>query len=429
MESKEKISVVDRIVVVVPEFRQWTGTRAMHEGDFVVGANGKMPPKEVTKSLGLKAIIDSAHLRKFDRIKHRAEALLSGCGVQYLSGWAIPEEKSSDVLKEMDKIVLLFEDAKADFLKNYDTYVEEWSRQNPSFAREILDGKLDRNALAMRFSAGYEAFRPQPISDEKSEALEKSVGGLASDLIEDVSQCARTFFRESFLGKSRANRKTVNALIRIRDRLNGLSFLSRSILPLVQIIDEVVAQMPQEGYFDGDAFWKLSSVVQTLADKTLLEEILQRKVAIKAFEDSSNSSCQGMSNTDRTLLQEKTLEPKSEAQAELLLDVNAPKRDEKTCDSLEGKEDEKVGSLDLSGRENHKLLPDEQSARCEGTEFFQSQGNLLESNAQVQTEAKKAEEGLASDSFTTKSEKPYEDMKSNSSIVLPRIDIGEGLYF
>lgn len=418
MKSNEKTSVVDRIVVVVPEFRQWTGTRAMHEGDFVVGANGKLPPKEVTKSLGLKAIIDLVHLRKFDRIKHRVEALLSSCGVQYLSGWAIPEEKSADVLKEMDKIVLLFEDAKADFLKNYDRYVEEWSRQNPSFAREILDGKLGRNALAMRFSAGYEAFRLQPLSEEKSEALEKSVGGLAGDLIEDVSQCARTFFRESFFGKTRANRKTVNALIRIRDRLNGLSFLSRSISPLVQLIDEVVAQMPQEGYFDGDAFWKLSSVVQTLADKQLLEEILQRKVTIQS---SGGSNDKGMSNADVSFEQEKTLELKSD----LLFKGDASKQDEENFGSFVKKENEETLSLASSRSGNHRLLQHEQSVTGKGNDFLKSQDDLLEAKAGVM----KKEEGLSSDSSPSKRAKSCEDKKSNSPIVLPRIDIGEGMYF
>ena len=57
------VTVLDKVVVVVPDFRQWTGTRAMHEGDFALGANGKLPPKEVTKSLGLKAVIDPVTLR------------------------------------------------------------------------------------------------------------------------------------------------------------------------------------------------------------------------------------------------------------------------------------------------------------------------------------------------------------------------------
>ncbi len=414
MKKTENGSVVDRIIVVVPEFRQWTGTRAMHEGDFFVGANGKLPPKEVTKSLGLKAIIDLVHLRRFDRIKHRAEALLSSCGVQYLSGWAIPEEKSSSVLKELDNIVQLYEDAKTDFLKNYDKYVDEWARQNPSFSREILDGKLDRNALAMRFAAGYEAFRLQPVTDEKADALEKSVGGLAGDLIDDVSQCARVFFRESFLGKTRANRKTVNALIRIRERLDGLSFLSRSISPLVQIIDDVVAQMPQEGYFDGDAFWKLSSLVQTLADKKLLEEIIQKKISLAALENSTEN---GASAYDASESQEQVLESKTDSQSELLFGEPMPVADE---ESLEGNEEGENLSLATSASESHGLLQEEHSKEPGEVGFAKSQEALP---------VEKGEDALPSDSSTTTGEISADKAKASSPVILPCVDIGEGLFF
>lgn len=253
---------------------------------------------------------------------------------------------------------------------------------------------------------------------KRAAALEKSVGGLAGDLIEDVSQCARTFFRESFFGKTRANRKTVNALIRIRDRLNGLSFLSRNISPLVQLIDDVVGQMPQEGYFDGDAFWKLSSVVQTLADKQLLGEILQRKVTMQ-FSGGSNDK--GMSNAGMSFEQEKISEPKSD----LLFEGEVSKQDEENFGSLVKKGNEETLSLDSSRSGNHGLLQHEQSVTGKGNDFLKSQDDLLEAKASVM----KKEEGLSSDSSPSKSEKPCEDKKSNSSIVLPRIDIGEGMYF
>ena len=90
MESNADPSLIGRIVVIVPAFRQWSGTRAMKEQDYQVGQGGQLPPKEVTRSLGLKAIIDTKTLSVFDRLKHRAEAILESCGVRYLSGWAIP---------------------------------------------------------------------------------------------------------------------------------------------------------------------------------------------------------------------------------------------------------------------------------------------------------------------------------------------------
>ena len=181
--TQNKTDIIGRIVVIVPRFTQWTGTRAMHEGDFAIGTGGQLPPKEVTKSLGLKAIIDTQHLRVFDRLKHKAEAVLEGCGVRYLSGWAIPESKADQVFKSLDALVEQYSMEKADFLSRYDSLVKEWAEQNPSFAKEIMEGKLDVNAVSERISAGYESFRLQPVSAEKAVALAKSIGGLASELI------------------------------------------------------------------------------------------------------------------------------------------------------------------------------------------------------------------------------------------------------
>lgn len=200
-QKTNDMALIGKIVVVVPRFTQWTGTRAMHEGDYTIGTGGQLPPKEVTKSLGLKAIIDTQELRVFDRIKHKAEVLLEGCGVKYLSGWAIPEDKANEVFKSLDALVEQYSMEKADFLSRYDALVKDWADKNPSFSKEIMEGKLDVNAVSERINAGYETFRLQPVSAEKTLALAKSIGGLASELIASVTRSARIFFKESFLGR------------------------------------------------------------------------------------------------------------------------------------------------------------------------------------------------------------------------------------
>ena len=303
-QKQTDLSVIGKIVVVVPQFSQWTGTRAMREGDYHIGTNGKLPPKEVTKSLGLKAIIDTDHLRIFDRLKHRAETILENCGVRFLSGWAIPADKSAAVFQQLDEVVAKYETAKIDFLNRYDTLVAEWASKNPDFSKEILDAKLDRQSVAQRISAQYEPFKLQPVSDAKTEALAKSVGGLADELINSVAQLSRTFFKESFLGKDRANRKTVNAVIRIRERLSGLSFLSGRITPLLTMIDDVLSVMPAEGYFGGEAFWKLATLVKTLGDPDLLEEVI-----------NDQTSVDGLIVEDKTLLPEDSEVSQTELEA------------------------------------------------------------------------------------------------------------------
>lgn len=409
--------IIGRIVVIVPRFTQWTGTRAMHEGDFAIGTGGQLPPKEVAKSLGLKAIIDTQHLRVFDRIKHKAEVLLEGCGVKYLSGWAIPEERIGEVFKALDALVERYSMEKADFLIRYDMLVKEWADKNPTFSREIMEGKLDVNAVSERISAGYESFRLQPVSEQKAADLAKSIGGLASELIASVTRTARTFFKESFLGKSRANRKTVNAVLKIRQKLQGLAFLSSSILPLIAFIDKVVCEMPSEGYFSGEPFWKLAALVKTLGDATLLEEVINDPAyAATAFPVQETESSSAQETLDLDV-------PQKDANSYL------PIKD--SSESLDPPQQEAPSeSLDLQGfakgDENQKDLFKELE------EFFETsvgQGQLSSGTPTITA----SEEDLVGNS-NEKSSIPQVIVSHECSepivpVTVPAVDVGEGLYF
>ena len=60
----------------------------------------------------------------------------------------------------------------------------------------------------------------------------------------------------------------------MRDRLSGLSFLSTRILPVIGLIDAVIAKVPSEGYFTGAPFWELATLVRTLGDENLLASVM-----------------------------------------------------------------------------------------------------------------------------------------------------------
>lgn len=285
-----EVNLLQKIVVIVPEFQQWTGTRAMREIDFALGTNGRLPPKEVAKSLGLKAIIDPETLRVFDRLKHQAESLLESRGVKYLSGWAVPTDKAEEVFQALDELVRRYNDEKNSFLNRYDVLVEDWANAHPDFSESIRGAKLSRDSVSRRIKASYESFKVQPVNNEQEQALVKRVSGLGDELISSVAQLARIFFKESFLGKERANKKTISAVKRIRERLSGLSFLNSKINPLIRIIDNVLLTMPKEGYFGGQDFWRLATLIKTLGDEDLIHDIIEGKVSVEGLTDAQPES-------------------------------------------------------------------------------------------------------------------------------------------
>ncbi len=409
------LSLLGKIVVVVPRFSQWTGTRAMHEGDFSVGLNGKLPPKEVTRSLGLKAIIDTRHLRVFDRIKYRAEALLEGCGVRYLSGWAIPQEKSQEVFQRLDELVDQYEEEKRQFLTQYDSFVQQWANQHQEFSHEILEGKLDENAVAERINADYESFRMQPISSEKAPALVRNLsGGLSSELIASVSKMARIFFKESFLGKTRANRKTVNAVWKIRERLQGLSFLNARLQPLIAKIDEVLVQMPDEGYFSGEPFWKLATLVKTLGDEALLEEIVCGGQVV--FSDSENQSSSDLEQKTLDLASGGNLLTKQDDHFDLSVTELQSSPSDDAQEDLKFGDSEQPSHTDPVLTDLDEFLQQNQDER--NTVFPLSQESTVNPMAQ---DLKQDDKSLV--------DQPEGISSSQKRIEIPEIDVGDGLYF
>lgn len=414
-------SIIGRIIVIVPRFTQWTGTRAMHEGDYAIGAGGQLPPRNVAKSLGLKAIIDTRELRVFDRLKHKVEVLLDGCGVKYLSGWAIPDNKADEVFKALDELVGRYEMEKAGFLNRYDTLVKEWAEKNPSFSKEIMEGKLDVNAVSERISAGYESFRLQPVTPEKAPVLAQSIGGLASELIASVTRTARTFFKESFLEKSRANRKTVNAVLKIRQKLQGLAFLSSSILPVIAFIDKVISDMPSGGYFTGEPFWKLAALVKTLGDATLLEEIMNDPAyAVAAFptQDQDGSSTEEALELDVPQQQEESHLPLSDSNENFELPLQ-----ETPSESLDlqgfAKDGEKQKDLFQELEEYFDVPFFQGKMSSESTTTTPSEGDLVTNNDE---KYRISQVGIEHDNSETNEEPQI-------PVTVPTVDVGDGLYF
>ena len=418
------VAVLNKVVVVVPDFRQWSGTRAMHEGDFVVGRDGKLPPKEVTKSLGLKAVIDPVALRVFGRIKHQAEAVLEGCGVRFLSGWAVPEGKADAVFAELDAIIGRYNDEKSAFLKQYDSLVSDWAARNPGFSREILEGKLDCAAVAEKIAAGYEAFRLQPVTEAGAQALANRVGGLAGELITDIAQIARTFFKESFLGKNRANRKTVNAVLKLRERLDGLAFLSSSIQPLIDMIDGVVAQVPAEGYFEGEAYWQLATLVQTLGNENLLEEIIRKQVSAEALQQAAAPESTP-EETDRESVRQQCHDNSPEQeQGECQQAAVVQELQEKSSDALpETFENmEAFFGVDKTDEESPVLFEDEEIPPTQATTksvVAQDDGESPICETQEHSYVPEDDGRASSDSWTG----------TAAAAIPPDVDIGDGMFF
>lgn len=275
---KKRIS--DLLVVVMPEFHQWTGAVVFRPEDFDIGEGGNLPPEDVTASLGAKKICDPALLRGFSQLKSRAERLLDENGIAYCNGYAIPIDKSRGVLSQLDKIVDDYEDLRERFLMSYDLYVEDWASQHPEFADQIRRGKKSRQEVGRSISADYKVVQVYPFNKD-DEAYEAEAAELTDTLYESTVKMADQLYKDSFQGRSEVTARCFGVLKRIREKLDGLTFLDNSLRPIVQMIDSTLRAIPPSGPYRGEAFYRLQSLVLILADAQRIRDLTEVKTLMK----------------------------------------------------------------------------------------------------------------------------------------------------
>lgn len=296
----------EKLVVIIPEIRVWTGTRAMHESDYNVGSDGNLPPKQAVASYGLKNIIDPGLLKPFAALKTRAEAVLESSAVRFLGGWALEKGEIADrVCRELDSIKKEYETLKKSFMADYDRNVEIWAHKNPSFAPQIQAAKLCSSVLDRKLSADYEVIAIAPAASGKlaAEEFDKKVeSGLTAELIRSINVAARKYLRDSFHGRTEANQRILSTMRKLHSRLVSLEFLSGNISPLAMAVAAAIAQCPKQGMIEGANFWMLQSMAQTLASESQLTDIIEGRLDCTGLLEQSRKALVGATTQETQAL-------------------------------------------------------------------------------------------------------------------------------
>ena len=300
--SNEKIikkRISDLLVVVMLSFHQWSGAVVFRPEDFSIGEGGNLPPEDVTASLGAKKICDPALLRNFTVLKKRAERLLEENGIPYCNGYAIPIDKSRDVLDRLDDIVDEYEDLREEFLRSYDYHVESWADSHPEFADQIRRGKKTPQEVGRSIAAGYKVVQVYPYSDkdEAYDAEAAEAAELTDTLYDSTVKAAEQLYKNSFSDQEEiSTSRCLGAIRRIRDKLDGLSFLDTSVRPVIQMIDSTLNAIPDKGPYVGEPFFRLKTLVLTLADPRRIRDLTEvKKLTKKNFLEPVNGTVQASS--------------------------------------------------------------------------------------------------------------------------------------
>jgi hypothetical protein len=261
------ITVLDHLMALNLDVNIWTARKKLTPADF---GGAELPPEDLA-SLGSKKICNPQELRIFGTLKARAVNLLDRTGVRFLGGWAIPEDKADDIVRELTVIRDDFMAAKEQFLNRYHEAVRDWIAQHPGWENLIGNSTVSADYVRSRIGFKWQMFKLLPPADDAAhQGLREEINNLGGTLFGEVAKAATDAWHRCFEGKDKVTHKALSPLRSIHAKLSGLSFVEPRVMPVVDLLDTAFERMPRRGYIEGSALLLLQGVVSLLRDPATL---------------------------------------------------------------------------------------------------------------------------------------------------------------
>lgn len=271
-----KQTIENGVIVFTVNISRWSANKKLRL-QHTKAREEELPPADLA-SLGVRKVFNPKALAPFEAIRKETERLCFNEGTSFFGGVAIPKSEADEFAKKLKALQLRFENAKADFARDYQKNLDEWTAAHPGW-EQALEGTLDVAEALNRFHYGFHAVEIVMAGAVEAEAkteLEQNIVSSKSAFIDqlyaEIAQMAKSYRKDSLLGKERATTRGLSSLQSMRRKLNGLSFLDRCIRPLVQMIDKVIEEMPATGSIDGAQFATLLGVTSILSDQEMMRQ-------------------------------------------------------------------------------------------------------------------------------------------------------------
>lgn len=258
-----EIETLDKLVICHIDCAIWSGRKKLRPEDLRLADGSELPPKDVA-SLGSKKICDPEALAHFERLKKEAQRQCEQVGVRFLGGYAVPEARLDQVVAALDRIREQFARRKQAFLAGYDQVILDWIGKHPEFAEAIRRAVSPVEAVARRLQFDYAVYRLKPA--EQAGQLDSKIDGMGQTLFREIARDAAELFERSVAGRQQISQRALNPLRRMRDKLDGLSFLDHRVQPTVAAMDDLFVRLPKTGPISGAQFHELLATVLILAD-------------------------------------------------------------------------------------------------------------------------------------------------------------------
>ncbi|MFD2274224.1 DUF3150 domain-containing protein [Undibacterium arcticum] len=167
--------------------------------------------------------------------------------------------KSAKWRRSSIKIEAEWAKEKADFLANYQGYVNDWLAAHPNWAHCIKGSVTTKGRVEEAIGFTWQAIQVREHKGKKTPTY--SIGGWrARSAVYRSSYSRKSRLRlaicliKTLLGKDKVSQHSLQRVRQLRDKLHDLCFLNPAAKPLVDSIDYTLSLLPTTGSIEGIAF-------------------------------------------------------------------------------------------------------------------------------------------------------------------------------
>lgn len=244
--SNSTVNALKSVVVITPAVRIWSGRVTVRRHEDLTTASG-LPPEAIVSD-GAKRIIDPKHLTVLESQRRGVDRYLAKVGIRSPMGFLIKPEDEGEVYAELQRREVLFNEAKAELVSNYDRLCGQWEAKNAGHEQLLRRNRPTALQVAEAIEFDYAPFKLSESDSDEGKARFESVGKAAtSALINDVTTSAANLFRDSFKGKQSVTQRAVNVVRDMIEKLRAFSMFDPRVGPAADALEKVLTDVPQKG--------------------------------------------------------------------------------------------------------------------------------------------------------------------------------------
>lgn len=264
------MEILDQTICVNLDVHIWQGRRSLKATDL---QNIGLPPEELA-SLGSKKVADPGDLKIFSTLKRKAERICSKKSVRFLKGYATSLEVATELEKKLASIQREFEQAKVDFLSQYDQKVSDWVNQFPEWKDKLEIAIVPKHVVEKRFGFDFQLYQIKP-SQESVSGLGKVASGLGGQLFREIAKDAIEIHERSIHGQDKVSRKVVTGSINtLLTKLDTLEYMSPKCRPLINTVNTLLKGLPATGSIEGIHLIAVRAVIDLLSDEEKMMQVV-----------------------------------------------------------------------------------------------------------------------------------------------------------